>query len=214
MSEEAISLGNLPGLGADEYPGFPADACPEKLMDLSKHHSVVADVLKKNPGLFDQLRGKQTSLGVELAKCVKTGMDNRGHPMIKTLGAVAGDAECYETFRPLFDHLIRERHGETSLQRAHAECLKPGTGRLPQRGVLSTARPDPTGRYVLSTHIRAARNLQGFRFPPAASFEERREVERLVVRAFGELPGDLKGNYLPLAGSMSHAATSICVPFT
>eukprot|EP00418_Pyrodinium_bahamense_P029199 CAMPEP_0179160508 /NCGR_PEP_ID=MMETSP0796-20121207/78485_1 /TAXON_ID=73915 /ORGANISM="Pyrodinium bahamense, Strain pbaha01" /LENGTH=114 /DNA_ID=CAMNT_0020862459 /DNA_START=38 /DNA_END=379 /DNA_ORIENTATION=+ len=107
-----LQIGDFPGLGDCEYPGFPADVCPETLPDLLKHHSVVADVLKQNPSMYEQLRNKRTAFGVSLAKCIKTGMDNRGHPMIKTLGAVAADEECYEVFRPLFDALIRTRHGE------------------------------------------------------------------------------------------------------
>ena len=33
-----------------------------------------------------------------------------GHPMIKTVGMVAGDDECYELFKELFDPVISARH--------------------------------------------------------------------------------------------------------
>ena len=38
--------------------------------------------------------------------------------MLKALGAVAGDAECYETFAPLFDKLIESRHGKLPAEHA------------------------------------------------------------------------------------------------
>lgn len=34
-----------------------------------------------------------------------------GHPYIMTVGCVAGDEECYDTFKDLFDIVIHDRHG-------------------------------------------------------------------------------------------------------
>ena len=45
-----------------------------------------------------------------LAHCIKTGMDNPGHPHIKTVGLTAGDEESYSTFKELFDPIISDRH--------------------------------------------------------------------------------------------------------
>merc|ERR1719460_948038 len=56
--------------------------------------------------IFDALKGKRTDLGVTLAQCIKAGMDNKGHPMIKTVGMTAGDEESYEVFKELFDPAI------------------------------------------------------------------------------------------------------------
>ena len=52
-----------------------------------------------------------TSGGVNLAQCIKTGIDNPGHPMIKTVGLTAGDEESYTIFAELFDPVIDIRHG-------------------------------------------------------------------------------------------------------
>ena len=41
-----------------------------------------------------------TALGVGLAKCIKTGVDNKGHPMIQTCGVVAGDEQSYVAEEP------------------------------------------------------------------------------------------------------------------
>lgn len=46
--------------------------------------------------MYDELKGLKTSTGVTLAQCMKTGVDNPGHPHIKTVGLVAGDEESYE----------------------------------------------------------------------------------------------------------------------
>merc|ERR1719386_80622 len=106
----------------------------------------MADALKRKPEIYGKLRNLRTRAGVGLAKCIKTGMDNRGHPMIKTLGVVAGDGECYEVFRELFDPVIEHRFGSGS-----ARTTTPLDVQLDK---LSSKRPDDTGRYVLSTQIR------------------------------------------------------------
>mmetsp|Transcript_63176 Transcript_63176/g.119508 ORF Transcript_63176/g.119508 Transcript_63176/m.119508 type:complete len:1033 (+) Transcript_63176:109-3207(+) len=186
-----------PGLGDDEYPGFPADVCPEEMPDFSKHHSLLADVFKKDKSQYEKHRLLRTRLGVGLAKCIKTGADNRGHPMIKTVGLVAGDEYCYETFGDIFDRVVRQRHGDGCLSRPHLTDM--------DRNKLSCLRADGSGKYVLSTQIRAARGLAGVRFPPALSFQDRREVERVIVRALLEMDGKLKGDYFPLTASRSYA---------
>ena len=58
--------------------------------------------MRANPGLWDQYKNAKTSLGVKFAHCIKTGVDNKGHPMIKTVGAVAGDEESYTLFKVSF----------------------------------------------------------------------------------------------------------------
>ena len=64
-----------------------------------QHNSFFAETMRANPGLWEQYKGKKTSLGVGFSHCIKTGVDNKGHPMIKTVGAVAGDEESYELFK-------------------------------------------------------------------------------------------------------------------
>ena len=136
----AIPFDQFPGLGDDDYPGFPADACPD-LPDLSRHCSVCADILKAHPEIYEQLKARKTAKGVTLARCIKSGIDNRGHPVLKALGAVAGDAECYETFAPLFDKLIESRHGQLSEQaKEHvAQCREALGGYAPCSGEDSLA---------------------------------------------------------------------------
>merc|ERR1712141_358661 len=70
---------------------------------------------------------------------------------------------------------------------------------------ISDTKMDPTGKYILTTRCRTGRSVRGFRLPPCCSFEERREIERVLVKGLMKLEGDLAGEYFPLAGSRSHA---------
>ena len=70
---------------------------------------------------------------------------------------------------------------------------------------LSTTKIDPTGKYVLTSRCRTGRSVRGTRLPPCTTFEERREVERVVVKGLLNMTGDLAGDYFPLAGSRSYA---------
>ena len=46
--------------------------------------------------IYNKLKDKKTAGGITLAQCMKTGVDNPGHPHIKTVGLVACDEESYE----------------------------------------------------------------------------------------------------------------------
>merc|ERR1712149_169441 len=130
--------------------------------------------------------------------CIKTGVDNKGHPMIKTVGAVAGDEESYELFKEFFDPVISARHNGYAADAKHPTDMHPAN--------LSTTPIDPTGKYVLTTRCRTGRSVRGTRLPPCTTFEERRELERVIVKGLEGLTGDLKGDYFPLHGSQSYAA--------
>lgn len=192
MMPVEIPFDQFPGLGTDEYPGFPADGCPP-LPDLSRHCSVCADVLKAHPEIYEQLKDSKTSKGVTLARCIKTGIDNKGHPVLKSLGAVAGDAESYDIFAPLFDRLIERRHGKVP-----SESSKRG------RRTLTTESAEPFGGYVISCKVSASRNIEEFPFPPAATRQDREEVEQIIVQSAAAMEGSLRGQYYPLAGSRSY----------
>nr|BAG57125.1 unnamed protein product [Homo sapiens] len=62
------------------------------------------------PAVYARLCDKTTPTGWTLDQCIQTGVDNPGHPFIKTVGMVAGDEETYEVFADLFDPVIQERH--------------------------------------------------------------------------------------------------------
>merc|ERR1712002_1183094 len=192
------------GCGDAEYVcpekniSFTGGNMPAKLPDLSNHTSFFKDVMTANPGLYEKLKAKTTKLGVNFGHCIKTGVDNPGHPMIKTVGAVAGDEESYELFREFFDPVISDRHNGYAADARHPTDLDVRK--------LSTTPIDPTGKYILTSRCRTGRSVRGTRLPPCTTFEERRELERVIVKGLEGLTGDLKGEYFPLHGSQSFAA--------
>lgn len=62
--------------------------------DLRKHNNCMASAL--TPAIYARLRDKLTPNNWTLDQCIQTGVDNPGHPFIKTVGMVAGDEESYE----------------------------------------------------------------------------------------------------------------------
>lgn len=62
--------------------------------DLRKHNNCMAAAL--TPAIYAHLRDKVTPNDWTLDQCIQTGVDNPGHPFIKTVGMVAGDEESYE----------------------------------------------------------------------------------------------------------------------
>ena len=98
----------LPSLCPGAYKLFLANA---DFPDLSKHNNVMASHLTQEVSTSDsariflmqsplqvyaKLRDKKTPRGWTLDQCIQTGVDNPGHPFIKTVGMVAGDEESYE----------------------------------------------------------------------------------------------------------------------
>ncbi|XP_061428223.1 creatine kinase U-type, mitochondrial-like [Lethenteron reissneri] len=156
--------------------------------DLRKHNNCMAH--KLTPALYALLRDKTTPSGFTVDQCIQTGVDNPGHPFIKTVGMVAGDEESYEVFADLFNPVIKERHnGYDPNTMTHPTDLDSSKLR---NGVFDD-------RYVLSSRVRTGRSIRGLGLPPACSRAERREVERVVVSALAGLKGDLNGQYFALA---------------
>merc|ERR1719453_2982698 len=108
--------------------------------------------------------------------------------MIKTVGLVAGDAQCYDVFFELFRPVIAARHAgflESDVEVKHPTVL--------DAAKLDSEPIDPTGRFVVSARIRAARNLSSIRFPPAITTDGRLKVEELFTDALTKLGSDFEG---------------------
>lgn len=77
---------------------------PKELLGVSSHSAEYPDLRKHNncmasnltPAIYARLCDKATPNGWTLDQCIQTGVDNPGHPFIKTVGIVAGDEETYE----------------------------------------------------------------------------------------------------------------------
>lgn len=198
------------GCGDEDYycpergATFPAKDCPDKLPDLSKHNNFMAEFIREHPEVYDKLKNTKTSMGVSLAACIKTGVDNPGHPMIKTVGLVAGDEESYTVFADLFEPVLSARHGGYPRNAKHPTDMNPAN--LSQTKIDPTCDADGNCKYVLTSRCRTGRSVRGTRLPPCTTFEERRNVERMCVKGLMNLEGELKGDYFPLNGSHSYAA--------
>lgn len=127
---------------------------PAEMPDLSKHANFMSDFLNAHPEVYDSLKDKVTKSGVTLGHCIKTGVDNPGHPHIKTCGIVAGDEESYELFKEIFDPIIAERHGGYA-----ADGTQPTNLDI---SLLSETDIDPSGKYVLTSRVRTGRSIRGF----------------------------------------------------
>merc|ERR1711988_1519612 len=97
--------------------------------------------MRDDPALYGKLKGLATSQGTTLARCIKTGVDNKGHPMVKTIGACAGDAECYDVFSELFEPLVRKRFPKYSIESGHEKDMDPSK--------VSSELLDPVNQNVL-----------------------------------------------------------------
>eukprot|EP01064_Diplonema_japonicum_P025123 TRINITY_DN360_c0_g2_i3.p1 TRINITY_DN360_c0_g2~~TRINITY_DN360_c0_g2_i3.p1 ORF type:complete len:455 (+),score=153.69 TRINITY_DN360_c0_g2_i3:61-1425(+) len=190
------------GCGDKEYyctekgATYPADFTPDQMPDMTNHSSFMAEFLRDHPEIYAKYKDVTTKNGVTLAKCIKTGVDNPGHPMIKTCGITAGDEESFTVFADLFEPVISARHGGYPRNAKHPTDMD-------INHVLDT-KIDPSGKYVLTSRVRTGRSVRGIRLPPAIGFDERRELERVCVKGLLNLKGVLKGDYFPLHGSMSY----------
>merc|ERR1711990_986901 len=193
-----VGCGDKPYNCAEKGATFAVDGVtPQQMPDLSNHSNFMAEFFVQHPEVYDKLKNVKTSGGTTLAQCIKTGVDNPGHPHIKTVGLVACDEECYSVFRELFDPVTIARQNYD-----HTQAIQPTNMDINQ---LSTTDIDPAMQYVLTTRVRTGRSVRGFRLPPQIGFEERRELEALCVRALLNMQGDLAGDYFPLNGSRSYA---------
>eukprot|EP01064_Diplonema_japonicum_P020567 TRINITY_DN30178_c0_g1_i1.p1 TRINITY_DN30178_c0_g1~~TRINITY_DN30178_c0_g1_i1.p1 ORF type:complete len:465 (+),score=151.88 TRINITY_DN30178_c0_g1_i1:52-1446(+) len=194
-----VGCGDKPYNCAEKNATFAPDGVtPDEMPDFSNHNNFMADFLREHKDVYDALKKKTTPNNVTLAHCMKTGVDNPGHPHIKTVGLTAGDEESYEVFKELFDPIIDARHGGYG-----ADAKQPTDLDLAK---VSDTDMDPDGKYVETTRVRTGRSIKGYRLPPTIEFEERRRLEAIAVKGLSNLSGDLKGDYFPLHGSHSYSA--------
>merc|ERR1719401_1870657 len=101
----------------------------------------------------------------------------------------------FTAFKDVFDHVIAKRNGGFGPDAKHPTCM--------DMDKLSKTKIDPDGKYVLTTRCRTGRSVKGLPLPPACTFQQRRETERVIVKGLNKMTGELKGKYYPLNGSKS-----------
>eukprot|EP01065_Artemidia_motanka_P030648 TRINITY_DN36706_c0_g1_i1.p1 TRINITY_DN36706_c0_g1~~TRINITY_DN36706_c0_g1_i1.p1 ORF type:complete len:407 (+),score=69.58 TRINITY_DN36706_c0_g1_i1:53-1222(+) len=163
----------------DDYPDF------------SKNYTLLAKVL--TPSLYNSMHKLRSPSGWTVDACIQSGVDNPGDPLTKhpECGIVAGDVECYDVFAPLFDGMVKARHGVDR------------SGHVQKRDLSTLQKTEfaqGDARFVKSITLTTSRNLVGLPFSNACSRGQRREVHRRIVGALSALKGELHGAYEMLQG--------------
>lgn len=153
-----------------------------------KHKSLMAKVLTQE--VFDKLKDLKSSKGYTLSNAIMTGVVT---PHLG-VGCTAGDEECWDIFKDLYYPVIKGWHGYDAYTQKHPVDLDPS------KLCFTDEQRETFNKYVVSTRIRAARNISGFALPAGATAEERSGVEAVLKQAFSGLGGELAGTYYELGG--------------
>ena len=144
-------------------------------------HSLVKQYLSTT--LYNKLKNRKTNSGYTLDKAIQSGIINPD----SDIGLYAGDGETYEIFNEIFDLIIADYH-----------CYSPKKSHLTDFSFSSIPLLDPENKYIVSTRIRLARNLDTFPFPTFILKNQRDKVEEIIIKALKNLPEKLQGQYLRL----------------
>ncbi len=128
----------------------------------------------------------QAKCGFTLNDVIRSGLENPD----SSIGAYAGDADCYTKFSALFNPVIEDYHG-FPCHGTHREDFS----RLDSASIPEFA---PNHERLLSTRIRIARNVEGVAFPPAISATAQLKLEQRIVSVLENLKGEFAGSYYPL----------------
>ena len=154
-----------------------------------------ASLLAKHlsPLLYAQLIHRTTSSGFTLNDVIQVGVDQEGCGTLVGPGIVAGDPECYDVFRELYQPILLDLHSTCQMEggRPQPNANPPLVG--------PTADPAHIG-CITNTKAKLHCNLASFPFPPALSRSQRGEVEGILSEALMNLPG----SYHPIAELSTH----------
>lgn len=151
------------------------------------HRSALARHLTTD--IFDRLKDSKTGKGYTLSNVIMTGVVT---PHLLA-GATAGDEESWDVFKDLLHPIVRDLHGFDPSNQAHSSDMDAG------KLVFSDEQKELFDKHVLSTRIRASRNITGTSFTPGMTAEERAQVENLLKESFAAFEGDLAGAYRELS---------------
>ena len=113
-----------------------------------------------------------------LYKITITGIQNED----SGLGCYAMQPTDYETFRPFFDKVIREYHGDESGEKKHETCWD--ISAVGENGELDVTK---LGLEELSMRVRVGRNLTNFPLPGMMEKSDRIKFEKTMLKAFEKL---------------------------
>ncbi|GBG24609.1 Creatine kinase B-type [Hondaea fermentalgiana] len=115
-----------------------------------------------------------------LYRCCVTGVENPD----SGLGCYAMKPADYATFKPFFDKVIREYHGDETGSKEHVTDWDIST--VGEEGVLDVSK---LGLDEVSMRVRVGRNLTKFNLPGLMDKAERIEFEKTMLEAFEKLKG-------------------------
>jgi creatine kinase/arginine kinase len=147
----------------------------------SNSNSLVKKHLSKV--IYEKLKNKKTAFGYTLKHAIYSGIKNPD----SDIGIYAGDTESYQVFSEIFDLIIADYHALTQ-NKHHKTDLS--FSNLPSL--------DPENKYIISSRIRVARNLDKYPFTTFISRDQRSHVEQLILKSLTNLPPSLKGEYFQL----------------
>lgn len=124
-----------------------------------------------------------------LYDCCVSGFENHD----SKVGIYAADASCYEVFNRLFDPIIRDYHEVDEGEEQEDEILHPDVNWGDPDTIDNI---DPEMKYIVSTRIRLARNLEDEPLFSKMKEENFKELAEKIVEFLLTLEGELAGTYL------------------
>lgn len=159
---------------------------------LMEDEEQVGSLLRKylTPELLEEYMLVTTPAPVEayLFDCAVSGFEHHD----SSCGIYAADPDCYDVFSKLFDPIIRDYHGQIEND---SDALQKDVdfGNVDEIENLDAER-----KFILSTRIRIARNIEGMPFFPKLTEKQLLEVEEKVRAATETMDGELIGTYLSM----------------
>jgi creatine kinase len=171
----------------DEFRYFTYPKCPEWVRDgPNPHKSGMSKVV--TPEIFEKFKDVKTSKGYSFHNAIQTGTET---PHLG-VGITAGDEESWTAFKDVMFPVIKMWHNWDPETNDHASDLDYTKLKF------SDDQKKLFNEYVVSTRIRAARNLKGLSLPSGTDDADRAKVEEVLSGAFKGFEGDLKGVYYKL----------------
>lgn len=161
------------------------------------HQSFMAHSLTKK--IFDDLRHKITPKKFTFSNVIQPGVEA---PFL-AIGMAAGDEDCYDIFKDLFYRVIKGWHGFDPHTETHRSDISPDKLDLKELNKL-----DPN-KYIISSRIRATRNIKGFSLPAGTDDKQRKEVEKILKATFKSFTGAFKGTYHSVSDISSELAKQL-----
>ncbi|KAI0980777.1 hypothetical protein GJ496_010881 [Pomphorhynchus laevis] len=161
---------------SDNYPKF------------FSHYNSMSKCLTEK--LYSQLSDRVSKSGFTVDNCIQPGIDSPGSADKPEVGVISGDEDCFDTFRPLYDAVLKDFcnfHETTS--HSNKPWIHKQFGNLPEA--------------VQSVRIRLSRNISGYPFTSHISRAGRRALERTIIDALKKSSTDMTGQYQTIADALA-----------